>query len=160
MEQKKEDTLDTLLNKLCDQLDESICSDGKSNVVSKVKNCIAECFGILGLGQRVGVTWKWPITACFIYWGLCFYCSRGLLDARLNNYAELLRKKIPLEWSVMLIFDNINIYKGHSRHIKKSTAPSMWNFTNNNKCCKKAVSVEKTHWSFSVLNVSRMSRRT
>ena len=85
----------------------------------------------LALGQRVGVTWKWPITACFIYWGLCFYCSRGLLDARLNNYAELLRKKIPLEWSVMLIFDNINIYKGHSRHIrlKKSTAPSMWNFT-------------------------------
>ena len=85
----------------------------------------------LALGQRVGVTWKWPITACFIYWGLCFYCSRGLLDARLNNYAELLRKKIPLEWLVMLIFDNINIYKGHSRHIrlKKSTAPSMWNFT-------------------------------
>ena len=47
MEQKKEDTLDTLLNKLCDQLDKSICSDGKSNVVSNVKNCIAECFGIL-----------------------------------------------------------------------------------------------------------------
>ena len=47
MEQKKEDTLDTLLNKLCDQLDKSICSDGKSNVVSSVKNCIAECFGIL-----------------------------------------------------------------------------------------------------------------
>jgi len=44
---------------------------------------------------------------------------------------ELLRKKIPLEWPVMLIFDNINIYKGHSRHIrlKKSTVPSMWNFT-------------------------------
>ena len=47
MEQKKEDTLDTLLNKLCDQLDKSICSDGKTNVVSNVKNCIAECFGIL-----------------------------------------------------------------------------------------------------------------
>ena len=47
MEQKKEDTLDTLLNKLCDQHDKSIWSDGKSNVVSKVKNCIAECFGIL-----------------------------------------------------------------------------------------------------------------
>ena len=31
----------------------------------------------------------------------------------------------------MLIFDNINIYKGHSRHIrlKKSTVPVMWNFT-------------------------------
>ena len=47
MEQKKEDTLDTLLNKLCDQLDKRICSDGKSSVVSNVKNCIAECFGIL-----------------------------------------------------------------------------------------------------------------
>ena len=32
--------------------------------------------------------------------------------------------------------------------------------SNDNKSCKKAVSVEKTHWAFSVLNVSRMSRRT
>ena len=53
MEQKKEDTLDTLLNKLCDQLDKSICSDGKSNVVSNVKNCIAECFGILTFENEV-----------------------------------------------------------------------------------------------------------
>ena len=31
----------------------------------------------------------------------------------------------------MLIFGNINIYKGHSRHIriKQNTIPVMWNFT-------------------------------
>ena len=47
MEQKKEDTLDTLLNKLCDQLDKSICSDGKSNVVSNVKIALQSVLGYL-----------------------------------------------------------------------------------------------------------------
>ncbi len=45
--------------------------------------------------------------------------------------AKLIERKCPVHAPVILLMDNINIYRGQKRHtrLSKSMGPKMWNFT-------------------------------
>ena len=53
------------------------------------------------------------------------------LDERLNNFQTIIDEKFPKETPVILLMDNINMYKGKKRHYRlfKNIGPNMWNFT-------------------------------
>lgn len=53
------------------------------------------------------------------------------MNKRLENYGEMLEKHAPSDAPVLLLMDNINMYRGTARHHRlfKTASPKMWNFT-------------------------------
>ena len=53
------------------------------------------------------------------------------LDERLDNFQNIIDGKFPKSSPVILLMDNINMYKGNKRHFRlfKTLGPKMWNFT-------------------------------
>ena len=54
----------------------------------------------------------------------------NFLDERLSNFSEIIENKFPTKQPVILLMDNINMYRGKNRHdrLYKSLGPKMWNF--------------------------------
>jgi hypothetical protein len=54
----------------------------------------------------------------------------GYLDKRLEKSQHLINDKFPTETSVIMLIDNINLYRGrrHERLVRL-LGPKMWNFT-------------------------------
>ena len=55
----------------------------------------------------------------------------GYLDKRLEKSQHLINDKFPTETSVIMLIDNINLYRGRRRHerLVRLLGPKMWNFT-------------------------------
>ncbi|KAK3727617.1 hypothetical protein QZH41_006001 [Actinostola sp. cb2023] len=53
------------------------------------------------------------------------------LDERLDKFQNIINKECPRSSPVILLMDNINMYKGNKRHYRlfKKLSPKMWNFT-------------------------------
>ena len=79
---------------------------------------------------------------------LCLFlfttCSMKFLDERLNNFSEIISSKFPAEQPVILLMDNINMYRGKHRHdrLYKSLGPKMWNFTGRGAVLPNLVGIE------------------
>ena len=56
---------------------------------------------------------------------------KNFLKRRLENYRKIVEKHAPSDVPVILLMDNINMYRGNKRHhrLLKSASPKMWNFT-------------------------------
>ncbi|CAB4032914.1 Hypothetical predicted protein [Paramuricea clavata] len=54
-----------------------------------------------------------------------------VLDQRMIKMKEKIKKLTPTDIAIILLMDNINIYKGKRKHLRifKEITPSMWNFT-------------------------------
>lgn len=55
----------------------------------------------------------------------------NFLDLRLQQFPEIIKESCPDTTPVILLMDNINLYRGNKRHHRlfKSLGPKMWNFT-------------------------------
>ena len=53
------------------------------------------------------------------------------MQQRLDNFDKIISEKAPVNIPVILLLDNINMYRGNKRHhrIYKILGPTMWNFT-------------------------------
>jgi hypothetical protein len=53
------------------------------------------------------------------------------LKKRLNAFDDIVTKEAPITHPVILLMDNINMYRGHHRHHRlfKVLGQTMWNFT-------------------------------
>ena len=53
------------------------------------------------------------------------------MKKRLDSFDDIVIKEAPLVTPVILLMDNINMYRGHKRHQRlfKVLGPKMWNFT-------------------------------
>ena len=65
---------------------------------------------------------------------ICFYfvfSRNNFLDERLKQFPETLSEKCPTTSPVILLMDNINLYRGTRRHLRlfKPLGSKMWNFT-------------------------------
>lgn len=59
------------------------------------------------------------------------YCRNNFLDQRQTELPRIIEDKCPISTPVILLMDNINLYRGRKRHFRlaKSQGPNMWNFT-------------------------------
>ena len=95
----------------------------------KFKNDLKSLFTILcvsyGAGERF-ITMLNHIGLC-ISWGK----FQEILDERMKLLSKAVQEITPKDIPVMLLIDNINIYKGKKRHLQflKKIGPTMWNFT-------------------------------
>lgn len=66
------------------------------------------------------------------------------LDERLNNFSEIIDNTFPVQQPVILLMDNINMYRGKHRHdrLYKSLGPKMWNFTGRGALVPNLVGIE------------------
>lgn len=66
------------------------------------------------------------------------------LDERLKNFSEIIENKFPTKQPVILLMDNINMYRGKHRHdrLYKSLGPKMWNFTGRGALLPNLVGIE------------------
>lgn len=66
------------------------------------------------------------------------------LDERLDNFSEIIENKFPTKQPVILLMDNINMYRGKHRHdrLYKSLGPKMWNFTGRGALLPNLVGIE------------------
>ena len=57
--------------------------------------------------------------------------SMNYLDKRLDNFQEIIDQKFPPKTPVILLMDNIDLYRGRHRHdrLLRRFGPKMWNFT-------------------------------
>ena len=57
--------------------------------------------------------------------------SKNFLNKRLQNFQDIISEHAPSDVPVMLLMDNINMYRGNKRHqqLFKAQSPTMWNFT-------------------------------
>ena len=53
----------------------------------------------------------------------------NFFDSRMTKFEEYLESVAPDNVPIMLLLDNINLYKGKRRHNFKYIAPTVWNFT-------------------------------
>ncbi len=55
----------------------------------------------------------------------------GYLDKRLEKSQHLIDEKFPTEAPVIMLIDNINMYRGRRRHerLVRLLGPKMWNLT-------------------------------
>ncbi|CAB4033757.1 Hypothetical predicted protein [Paramuricea clavata] len=62
---------------------------------------------------------------------LHFDTITNFLKQRLDNYDKIISEHAPVDIPVILLLDNINMYRGNKRHhrIFKVLGPTMWNFT-------------------------------
>ena len=53
------------------------------------------------------------------------------MQQRLDSFDKIISEKAPVNIPVILLLDNINMYRGNKRHhrIFKILGPTMWNFT-------------------------------
>ena len=53
------------------------------------------------------------------------------LDKRLDNSQRLIDEKFPSKAPVIMLIDNVNMYRGTRRHerLVRLLGPKMWNFT-------------------------------
>lgn len=53
------------------------------------------------------------------------------LDQRLIGFQTIIDSKFSQSFPVILLMDNINMYRGRKRHYRlfKDVGPKMWNFT-------------------------------
>lgn len=53
------------------------------------------------------------------------------LEKRCQHLPEIIKAKFPEDRPVILLLDNINLYRGNKRHHRlfKVLGPKMWNFT-------------------------------
>ena len=60
-----------------------------------------------------------------------YTCSKNFLNKRLDNFQDIISEHAPCDFPVMLLMDNINMYRGNKRHQRlfKVHSPTMWNFT-------------------------------
>ena len=60
-----------------------------------------------------------------------FYFRNNFLDQRKTKLPSIIEDKCPISTPVILLMDNINLYRGRKRHFRlsKSMGPNMWNFT-------------------------------
>ena len=60
-----------------------------------------------------------------------FVSSKTYLKKRLDNFDQIILERVPDDIPVMLLMDNINMYRGNKRHHRlfKTLGPKMWNFT-------------------------------
>ena len=54
-----------------------------------------------------------------------------VLDERMRKMQDHIKKLTPVNTAIILLMDNINIYKGKRKHLRifKELTPAMWNFT-------------------------------
>ena len=54
-----------------------------------------------------------------------------VLDERMQKMQDHIKKLTPVDTAIILLMDNINIYKGKRKHLRifKELTPAMWNFT-------------------------------
>ena len=57
--------------------------------------------------------------------------SKNFLNKRLGNFRDIISEHAPTDVPVMLLMDNVNMYRGNKRHqqLFKGQSPTMWNFT-------------------------------
>ena len=62
---------------------------------------------------------------------LLFIFRNNFLDEKLKAFPQTLSEKCPITTPVILLMDNINLYRGRRRHLRlaKPYGPNMWNFT-------------------------------
>ena len=62
---------------------------------------------------------------------VCWKKAMQVLDDRMIKTKENIKKLTPTDIAIILLMDNINIYKGKRKHLRifKEFTPSMWNFT-------------------------------
>ena len=55
----------------------------------------------------------------------------GYLDKRLEMSEQLINEKFPTNAPVIMLIDNVNMYRGRRRHerLVRMLGPEMWNFT-------------------------------
>ena len=55
----------------------------------------------------------------------------SFLDRKLQQFPSIIKEHFPDSTPVLLLMDNINVYRGNKRHHRlfKSLGPKMWNFT-------------------------------
>jgi hypothetical protein len=95
----------------------------------KIKNdfkiiftCLCISFGagmrFVTMLNKLGLTVSWDKAMAF-------------LDFRKVKQQDEIKKLTPLEKPVILMFDNVNMYRGKHKHLRlfKSAGPVMWNFT-------------------------------
>lgn len=63
--------------------------------------------------------------------GALIFFSQNFLNKRLANFQEIISEYAPDDVPVILLMDNINMYRGNKRHQRlfKLQSPTMWNFT-------------------------------
>lgn len=72
----------------------------------------------VGMLNHIGLTVSWKK-------------AMEVLDDRMVKMQEHIKELTPTDVAIILLMDNINIYKGKKKHLRlfKELAPSMWNFT-------------------------------
>ena len=62
---------------------------------------------------------------------LAYFFRNNFLDKQLQKFPELLSEKCPDSIPVILLMDNINLYRGRRRHLRlfKSLGSILWNVT-------------------------------
>ena len=84
--------------------------------------CLCISFGagsrFIGMLNHVGLTVSW-LTAM------------NFFDAQKRKLEENIRSITPVDVPILLLMDNINMYRGKRKHLRlfKSMGPTMWNFT-------------------------------
>ena len=85
--------------------------------------CLCISFGagsrFIGMLNHVGLTVSWLTAMNF------FDAQKGILKLEEN-----IRSITPVDAAILLLMDNINMYKGKRKHLRlfKSMGPTMWNF--------------------------------
>ena len=57
--------------------------------------------------------------------------AMNILDERMRKLRDNVQRLTPVDIAIILLMDNINIYRGKRRHLRifRDIAPTMWNFT-------------------------------
>ena len=60
-----------------------------------------------------------------------FVCRMNYLTKRLDSFQLVIDKHVPDHVPVILLMDNVNLYRGNKRHLRllKNLGPVMWNLT-------------------------------
>ena len=72
----------------------------------------------IGMLNHIGLTVSWQK-------------AMDVLDDRMDKMKAHVKEITPTDVAIILLMDNINIYKGKRKHFRifKEITPSMWNFT-------------------------------
>jgi len=100
----------------------SLRSQKIQNGIKFMSACLCISFGagmrFITMLNHLGLTVSWEKAMKFF-------------DSRKSKKGEEISKQTPIDLPVILLFDNINMYRGKHKHLRlfKYTGPTMWNFT-------------------------------
>ena len=103
----------------------SLCSLSSQKLTNNFKTlftllCISHGAGMrfVGMLNHIGLTVSWKK-------------AMQVMDDRMKKMQQHIKQLTPPDIAIILLMDNINIYKGKQKHLRifKEFTPSMWNFT-------------------------------